>query len=77
MDECKAFRLNVGQAIKVAREDAGLSQTRLARMAGTSQNAISCYESGKVCMTAWTLHKLCEVLKVSADELLGLGDECE
>ena len=77
MDECKAFRLNVGQAIKAAREDAGFSQTQLARMAGTSQNAISCYESGKVCMTAWTLHKLCEVLKVSADELLGLGEGCE
>jgi len=77
MDEYRAFRLNVGQAIKAAREDAGLSQTRLARMAGTSQNAISCYESGKVCMTAWTLHKLCEALKVSADELLGLGEGCE
>lgn len=75
MDEYKAFLLNAGQAIKVARENAGLSQTRLARIAGTSQNAISCYESGKVCMTAWTLRKLCDVLEASADDILGLEDE--
>ena len=77
MNEYEAFRLNVGQAIKAAREDAGLSQTRLARMAGTSQNAISCYESGKVCMTAWTLRKLCDVRGASAGELRGLGEGCE
>ena len=77
MDEYKAFLLNAGQAIKAAREDAGLSQTRLARMAGTSQNAISCYESGKVCMTAWTLRKLCKALDVSADEVLWMEGDGE
>ena len=75
MDEYRAFLLNAGQAIKAARENAGITQARLADSIGTSASAIYYYESGKVCMTAWTLHKLCEVLKVSADEVLGLKEE--
>ncbi len=75
MDEYKAFLLNVGQAIKTARENAGITQAQLSRLIGTSPSAIYYYESGKVCMTAWTLRKLCDVLEASADDILGLEDE--
>ena len=74
MDEYKAFLLNVGQALKTARENVVMSQIRLARAIGTSQALISCYETGKVCMTAWTLCKLCKVLGMSADEMLEWED---
>ncbi|MDQ4124585.1 MAG: helix-turn-helix domain-containing protein, partial [Actinomycetota bacterium] len=36
-----------GDLIKIARSDAKLSQRELARRAGTSQAALSAYESGK------------------------------
>ena len=72
MNEYDALLLNVGQALKAAREDAGITQVQLARAVGTSQNAISQYENGKYAMTLWTLRNLCAALKVSADEVLGL-----
>ena len=74
MNEYEAFLMSVGQQLRVARENAGMSQIALARAVGTSQGAISQYENGRYVMTMWTLTKLCEVLGASADELLGLED---
>ena len=71
MDEYRAFLMNVGDAVRTARENAGITQARLADSIGTSASAIYYYESGKVCMTVWTLRKLCEALGASADDLLG------
>ena len=72
MNEYDALLLNVGQALKAAREGAGITQVQLARAVGTSQNAISQYENGKHAMSLWMLRNLCAALKVSADEVLGL-----
>ena len=74
MSEYEAFLMSVGQQLRVARENAGMSQIALARAVGTSQGAISQYENGRYVMSMWMLAKLCEVLGASADELLGLED---
>ena len=47
-----------GNLIKIARLDAKLSQRELARRAGTSQAALSNYESGKKSPTLDTLHRI-------------------
>lgn len=44
--------------LRTARESAGLSQRRLARLAGTSQAAVSCYERGTVSPSVRTLTRL-------------------
>jgi transcriptional regulator with XRE-family HTH domain len=44
--------------IRMARRDAGLSQTELARRAKTSQAAISAYESGKRSPSVETLSRV-------------------
>lgn len=75
MDEYRAFLLNAGQAIKAERENAGITQAQLAKSVGTSQNAVYCYESGRTCMSIWMLRNLCEMLGLSADEVLGLEEQ--
>lgn len=47
-----------GDLIKIARREAKLSQRELARRAGTSQAALSSYESGKKSPTLETLHRI-------------------
>ena len=74
MDEYDAFLLNVGGVLRAARENAGMTQVQLAESVETSASAIYYYESGKVCMSAWMLRKLCDVLDVSADDVLGLEE---
>ncbi|MHB1527376.1 MAG: helix-turn-helix domain-containing protein [Candidatus Dormibacteria bacterium] len=44
--------------LRTTREGAGLSQRTLARLAGTSQAAISCYERGTVSPSVRTLARL-------------------
>lgn len=47
-----------GDLIKIARLEAEPSQRELARRAGTSQAALSAYESGKKSPTLDTLHRI-------------------
>lgn len=47
-----------GDLIRIARLEARLSQRELARRAGTSQAALSAYESGKKSPTLDTLHRI-------------------
>lgn len=47
-----------GDLIKIARLEAKLSQRELAGRAGTSQAALSSYESGKKSPTLETLHRI-------------------
>ncbi|MDA8395617.1 MAG: helix-turn-helix transcriptional regulator, partial [Candidatus Dormibacteraeota bacterium] len=44
--------------LRTTRERAGLSQRQLARRAGTSQAAVSCYERGTVSPSVRTLARL-------------------
>jgi transcriptional regulator with XRE-family HTH domain len=67
-----------GNRLREARQAAKLSQQRLGEMIGQDQQYVSKLERGVLPgMTVETLERLCSVLSVSADYLLGLGDEAE
>lgn len=71
-DEYKRFLINLGYALRSARRSADITQGELAKAINTSQNAISSYERGKVCMSVYTLAKICKELNMSTDELITL-----
>jgi len=50
--------MEIAEVIERARVEAGLTQSELARRAGTSQSAISAYESGKKSPSTSTLERL-------------------
>lgn len=52
--------------IRMARRKAGLSQTELAELAGTSQAAVSTYESGK---RSPSVETLCRILGAAGYEV--------
>ena len=54
--------LDVGEQIRDAREEAGLSQRELAAKMGTSQAAVARLESGGVGATLTTLHRVAAAL---------------
>lgn len=60
---------NLGKLIKELREMCGLSQTRLAKLAGLSRSVISDIEQEKRFPNALTLLKLCSVFEISLTEL--------
>lgn len=63
------------ERIRAARKSLGLSQQAVASMLGISQPGYQQIESGaKGDMKVSTLLKLCAVLEVSADWLLGISD---
>jgi len=49
--------------LRTTRESAGLSQRTLARLAGTSQAAVSCYERGTVSPSVRTLARLLDACR--------------
>ena len=56
--------------LRELREDAGLNQTQVAELLGTTQTMYSRYERGAVDLPVRHLRKLCRIFKVSADYLL-------
>ena len=56
--------------LKVIREHRDLSQRKLADLLGTSQNAVSHWESGINSPTLKTVEKIAEVLEVNIEALL-------
>lgn len=67
----------ISQNMKKARTEAGLSQIALANKLGVSQKDISRWENGERVPTIQSLKKFCEVLKISADEILDIKHTTE
>ncbi len=63
--------------IRDLREDADLSQTKLAQKLGMSQTGYSKYETGENDIPTAILIRLSEIYNVSTDYLLGLTDHKE
>lgn len=61
--------LTAGELLRLAREEAGLSQTQLAARAQTKQSAISRLECGIVSPTVETLARLIEATGVGTLEV--------
>lgn len=66
---------NVQNRLKQARLNAKLTQQEMATRLGVSQQAYQKIEIGRTAdMRISTLYKLCQILNVSADWLIGLED---
>jgi transcriptional regulator with XRE-family HTH domain len=67
--------VEVGQRIKVLRNDAGISQTVLAEELGVTFQQVQKYERGINRVGAGRLTKIAGVLKVPVSKLLGLDED--
>ncbi|GAB5082678.1 hypothetical protein Osc1_18530 [Hominimerdicola sp. 21CYCFAH17_S] len=56
--------------LKKARKNCNMSQEEVAELLNTSRSNISKYEIGTLEPSINTLKKMCEIYKISADELL-------
>lgn len=59
--------------LKTLRKERSISQADIANVLGIKPAAVSKYETGRVPLSEDSIEKLCRMLKVSADELLGLS----
>ena len=64
-----------GNRIKAYREAAGLKQSDIANAVGVSSQAVSKWETNKSEPDSEAIRKMCEIFKVSADNLLGLNND--
>ena len=62
----------VGTAARAARERQGLTQGDVASQVGIAMEVYSRMERGRVLPSSTTLRRLCMVLRIRADTLLGL-----
>jgi transcriptional regulator with XRE-family HTH domain len=67
--------VTVGAAARVARAKLGLTQADVAERVGIAMEVYSRMERGKVLPSVTTLRRLCQVLCIGADTLLGLDGE--
>ena len=61
--------LKLKNKLKEYRQKAGLTQTRLAEMVGSSKNTISSIETGQFCPTAYLAALLCIALECKFEDL--------
>ena len=61
------------ESIAAVRKAAGLTQEQLGALVGVTRQAVSKWESGQAVPDALTVARLCHVLGVSADTLLGIA----
>lgn len=66
--------MTLGERIKVQRKNCGLSQEKLAELAGVSRQAVTKWEAGNSAPSTENLLKLAEILGITVDVLLG-GEE--
>lgn len=70
MREKKQINIEIGEQVRLAREQAGFTQEQLAERIDVSPQFISDLERGVVGVSIPTLKALCLTLRVSADRLL-------
>lgn len=70
MREKKDNNIQIGEQVKLARERSKMTQERLAERIEVSPQYVSDLERGVVGVSVATLKRICDVLRVSADQLL-------
>jgi len=70
--EC-AFYKPLGERIKQARVEAGITQKQLAEELDVAQPMMNKYENGTRRIPAMYLPDICKILKISSDTLLGVA----
>ncbi|MCI7061412.1 MAG: helix-turn-helix domain-containing protein [Lachnospiraceae bacterium] len=66
-----------GERLRDLRHEKHMTQKQLADKLDLSKGTISAYEQGKKYPSIEVLIKLCNILQVSADYLLGLSDDMQ
>jgi transcriptional regulator with XRE-family HTH domain len=64
----------IGDRLARFRRERGITQMELAGMLGVAQPVVSDYERGELRLHGQTIIELTRILRVSADELLGLEE---
>jgi len=72
MPQRPADQETIGQRLARLRRERGLTQVELAQMIDVSQPVLSDYERGTLRLHGQLIVQLAGILRVSADELLGL-----
>lgn len=68
-------RIRLGNRLKVARAEHGLSQEELARQVGVTRQTVSSIETGTYCPSALLAFRLARCLSEHVDELFYLDEE--
>ena len=66
--------MKIGKTIEKMRKEKGISQEKLAEKLGITRQTLSNYENGITSPDLEQSNKLCEVLEMSLDELVGNND---
>ena len=61
--------------IRDLREDSDLTQSKIAKILGCTQQTYSRYETGEITIDIYSLEKLAKFYKTSIDYLVGLSDK--
>ena len=61
--------------LKLAREKRNMTQKEVADQIGVAKSTYSLYESGNREPNVQTIKKIADILRISADDLLGLSNE--
>lgn len=64
--------MNLGENIKKARKNAGVTQKELADRVGVYQKDVSRWETGEVIPSVESLADICRAIGASADAIMGL-----
>ena len=64
--------MNIGNTIKLLRQEKGMTQTELASLLFISQDTVSLWERNKSLPDIKSLIKLSKIFQVSTDYILGL-----
>lgn len=68
----------IGENIKRLRKEAGMTQQELAyALEISSVNNVTKYEKGQLEPNLSIIYKLCNLFRISADELLNIDNSCE
>ena len=62
---------SIGQIIKAHRQEKKMTQEELGGMVFVSKQAVSKWETGRTCPDIEVIRKLCDILDISKDEILG------
>ena len=63
--------MSLGNRIKIARENSGFTQPKLAKMVGKTANTLRRYEQGEISPSVETVKKIAEATGLDLIKLLG------
>ncbi len=75
MREKKEINIQIGNAVRMARERAGLTQEQFGELVSLGTKNVSDIERGVAGITVSTLKRICEKLSISSDSILFADSE--